>query len=403
MIWGLGDFAGLQLHHAAVLFVYAFAFVLSCMRGTILRINRYLLFLLAYILLLGVAFNGGALDFWLKYASYIGVIVVANHVVKAMQFGAFVEQITKVLKAILIICLILAAIAPVIAFHVIDGQNSLNGLYAQKNTFGRLLYFLLFFISLQLVMRGGRMRMREAVWIGVCAISLFLSNSRTSQVIGLILAVVPFAFKWRYVRLSLVPILLMAGILMTIGFATGQVAFGEVGSNHDYISVLGMDIPLTGRATIWQGALEGLNKEGRWLFGFGLEGFYGSNFKSYVSNIGLGVFVPADSHNGYIDLILNFGVVGAFIFFVIGMKLYLNASRFPTGGAKIAILSFLVLYLGSNLTESYFVKTSNITSFMFLVMFIYSYGYRDSRERREGAHAKEDFDHGLTDTLRAQT
>lgn|GEM_PF-3540161 len=403
MVWGLGDLAGLQLHHVAVLLVYAFAFVLSCMRGTIMRINRYLLFLLAYILLLGIAFNGGALDFWLKYASYIGVIIVANHVVKAMQFDAFVDQMTKALKAILIICLILAAMAPVIAFHVIDGQNSLNGLYAQKNTFGRLLYFLLFFISLQLVMRGGRMRMREGVWIGVCAISLLLSNSRTSQVMGLILALVPFAFKWRSVRLSLVPMLLMVAILTMIGFATGMVEFGEVGSNHDYISVLGMEIPLTGRATIWQGALEGLNKEGRWLFGFGLEGFYGSNFKSYVSNIGLGVFVPADSHNGYIDLILNFGIVGAFIFLAIGMKLYFNASRFPAGGAKIAILSFLVLYLGSNLTESYFVKTSNITSFMFLVMFIYSYGYRESRERAAGARAGADANHERADALRVLT
>ncbi len=91
--------------------------------------------------------------------------------------------------------------------------------------------------------------------------------------------------------------------------------------------------------------------------------------------------MPEDSHNGYVDLLLNLGMVGAIIFFIIGAKLYVNASRFPVSGEKIAILSFLILYLGSNLTESYFVKTSNITSFMFMVMFMYSYSYRRFQNR----------------------
>jgi len=369
MLWGIESVGGMQLHHVAVLIVYAYAFILSCMRGTILTVNRYLLFLLAYILVLGLALNAESLDFWLKYASYIGVIVVANHLVKAMPFEVFVGQVTVAMKAILAICIVL------------DGQNSLNGIYAQKNTFGRLIYFLLFFVGLQAVMQSRRLTTRDMVWMAFCAVSLFLSNSRTAQAMGLILAFVPFAFQWKIIRLSLVPVLASIVGLVVLGFATSQISFGEVGSNHDYIQVLGVEVPLTGRATIWQGALDGINKEGRWLFGFGLDGFYGSSYRSYVSNIGLGVFVPEDSHNGYVDLLLNLGMVGAIIFFIIGAKLYVNASRFPVSGEKIAILSFLILYLGSNLTESYFVKTSNITSFMFMVMFMYSYSYRRFQNR----------------------
>lgn len=376
MLWGIEGVGGMQLHHVAVLLVYGYAFILSCMRGTILTVNRYLMFLLAYILVLGLALNAESLDFWLKYASYIGVIVVANHLVKVMPFEVFVGQVTIAMKAILAMCLVLALIAPVVAFHVIDGQNSLNGIYAQKNTFGRLIYFLLFFVGLQAVMQSRRLTTRDMMWMALCAASLFLSNSRTAQAMGLILAFVPFAFQWKIIRLSLVPSLVSIVGLIVLGFATSQISFGEVGSNHDYIRVLGMEVPLTGRATIWQGALDGINKEGRWLFGFGLDGFYGSSYRSYVSNIGLGVFVPEDSHNGYVDLLLNLGLVGAIIYFIIGTKLYVNASRFPVSGEKIAILSFLILYLGSNLTESYFVKTSNITSFMFMVMFMYSYSYR---------------------------
>ncbi|HEL3255250.1 TPA: O-antigen ligase family protein [Stenotrophomonas maltophilia] len=376
MIWGIGNIGGLQLHHVAVLLVYGYAFILSCMRGTILMVNRYLLFLLAYILILGLALNAESLDFWLKYASYIGVIIVANHLVKVMPFEVFIGQVTVAMKMILAICLVLAPVAPVVAFHVIDGQNSLNGMYAQKNTLGRLIYFLLFFVGLQAVMQSRRLTIRDMAWMALCAFSLFLSNSRTAQAMGLLLAFLPFAFQWRFIRLSLVPVLISVVGLIVLGFASGQISFGEVGSNHDYIQVLGIEIPLTGRATIWQGALDGVNKEGRWLFGFGLDGFYGSDYRSYVSNIGLGVFVPEDSHNGYVDLLLNLGLVGVVIFFVIGVKLYVNASRFPVSGEKIAIFSFLILYLGSNLTESYFVKTSNITSFMFMVMFMYSYSYR---------------------------
>ncbi len=161
----------MQLHHVAVLIVYAYAFILSCMRGTILTVNRYLLFLLAYILVLGLALNAESLDFWLKYASYIGVIVVANHLVKAMPFEVFVGQVTVAMKAILAICIVLALIAPVVAFHVIDGQNSLNGIYAQKNTFGRLIYFLLFFVGLQAVMQSRRLTTRHGV-MAFCAVSL---------------------------------------------------------------------------------------------------------------------------------------------------------------------------------------------------------------------------------------
>lgn len=377
MFWGLGDLGGIQLHHGAILLIYGYALILSCARGSLARINKFLIVLLAYILLTGVALNGWSLDFWLKYFSYIGVIVVANHVAKTMPLKTFVLHVSGVLKMMLAISLVLAVVLPFIAFHVVDGQNSLNGVYVQKNTFGRLIYFLIFFISLQLVAGWKRPVARDLMWVILCSIGLILSNSRTSQAMALILGLVPFAFKYSYIRLSIVPILLALVVLTIIGFASGEVYFGDLGTSRDYVTILGLDVPLTGRATIWQGALDGLNKEGRWLFGFGLEGFYGSSFRSYVSNIGLGVFVPADSHNGYIDLILNFGIVGALIFFIIGFKIYSNASRYPVGGEKIAILSFLVLYLASNITESFFVKTSNITSFMLLVMFLYSYGFRD--------------------------
>ncbi len=80
---------------------------------------------------------------------------------------------------------------------------------------------------------------------------------------GLILAFVPFAFQWKIIRLSLVPVLASIVGLVVLGFATSQISFGEVGSNHDYIQVLGVEVPLTGRQP--SGKRAGWNQQGRTL------------------------------------------------------------------------------------------------------------------------------------------
>lgn len=373
-VLGSGEEGRVQIHHVLILLPYVYAVLLSVAQKTLSSTNAYLAVLFLYVAVSGALTNYADLSFWLKLFSFFGVMALANHLSKVMSIEEFVCCSVKSLTVTFVLSLVFAAAFHNIAFNVVDDKLSLNSFYSQKNTYGRLVYFLIFFYACRHMLQRRRWRFRDVAFIALTLAALVLSNSRTSLGVAVMVLGLLGVAQWSWINRTF-----RASLVMLVAICVGLVLFGVisfvgVGDNHDSVSILGLLVPLSGRATIWDGVITGLNTEHRWWFGFGLEGFYNTPYAKYVTDIGLGKdFVPGDSHNGYIDLVANLGLVGAVIYFVIISRFLGLVRRINTPGVRGMLYIFVIIYLSSNFTESFFVKTSNITSFMFMLMFLYAY------------------------------
>ncbi len=119
---------------------------------------------------------------------------------------------------------------------------------------------------------------------------------------------------------------------------------------------------------IWQFAL-GMWRD-RPLLGYGLNGFW-TNPDIYYSYFRLHGWVLDNYHDGYVAIIMETGIVGLTLFTITALKLtsrlhYLLAVT--PRGQRLSVemtIVFMVMFFTINLTETYFLRSTNFLSVLF--------------------------------------
>jgi O-antigen ligase len=127
----------------------------------------------------------------------------------------------------------------------------------------------------------------------------------------------------------------------------------------------GKDLTLSGRVDIWKFAWDDIEK--KLLFGYGFATYWimGSSrleiFASYFEG-----FMVNEAHNGYLEILLQLGVVG-FIFFLFPIVAYIY--RMFKLNNNLAILIFISI-ITLNYTESVLFKVGlGVTTFYFMATY----------------------------------
>jgi len=123
---------------------------------------------------------------------------------------------------------------------------------------------------------------------------------------------------------------------------------------------------LSGRVDIWEFALNDVEKKIFLGYGFATYWIMGSSrleiFASYFEG-----FMVNEAHNGYIEILLQLGVVG-FIFFLFPIIAYVQ--RMFKLNSNLAILIFISI-VTLNYTESVLFKVGlGITTFYFMTAYV---------------------------------
>jgi len=248
-----------------------------------------------------------------------------------------------------VICALLSVLFIVALPHygtdVGANEGSWRGVFLQKNIFGR--YLVLGMITLFCWPTEG-VRSKLGKWF-VLALSVGLligSLSKGSWVVLVVAALlVPL---YRLFRVD------FKGLMVGISMAAAALGLAAVYvlSNLDAIfSLLGKDATLTARIPIWTTLLT-MSQGKRWL-GYGYEGFWSTNLMNVTWL--LGGFAPGKAHNGFIDLLLEVGVVGLGIFAICAVVAITRAikviarERDLQSEWPLLMLSLLLIY---NLFES---------------------------------------------------
>ncbi|HCR97421.1 MULTISPECIES: O-antigen ligase family protein [Halomonas] len=362
--------------YSLMLIILAYFGVLIFVRGIVLSPWVFLFpALFVYMLVTGV-FVGDVGTEVIKVIAYSFVVVVAAFAANKLTLLAFLETLVVSLFLLLIVNIAVSEFLPHIGLEAGKFEGDWKGIYDQKNALGRVGALLM--VSSMLLMFYSRDRAIQlySLFALVSAVIVTLNTgSRTGLATGVLVALITFAFglvyyvlKSNYLYKKAFITILAAEFLIASLLIAMNIEVIDLFSGHDGISIYGDFLSLTGRLTIWDFALTHINGVHFW-FGYGLDGFWTKeNFYLFGPIQGMGNFFPEDAHNGYIDIVVQGGFLGVVLYgiiFYLIMKKFVKNDNF---GFKevIVCFAFLMLFLISNITESYTTKSTNIIGFLFV-------------------------------------
>lgn len=247
---------------------------------------------------------------------------------------------------------ILALCFPEIGVEQAGSAGAWKGVFIEKNALGQTAVFaILVFTFVPLLTRWQR-------WSGIfmaCTV-LLLSNSATGILVTLVIVLtLPLYGISRRPAHIKVPLLFgICLVIMCVALSIQSIAGATLQS-------LDRSSDLTGRSELWNVVLQSINKR-PWL-GYGFSGFWqGTNgeWETVAESVG---WTPGFSHNGFLDVLLNVGIVGLTIFLIGYFAtcreciLYFAREKTRLGVWLCTFLLFTLLY---NITEGFLLTQNNI-------------------------------------------
>lgn len=277
------------------------------------------------------------------------------------------QQFKLVLWAMVITFLFSVALAvavPSIGRHTVEPFiGSWKGVFGQKNQFGA--HSTMTLIALFMLANYSERKQRWAlISLGVCFAALLVSSSVTALVlsfIGLSLAI----FYWRYAWLGKRSILL-ASLLILFATSFSYLLFSNW---TDILAFFDRDPTLSTRTLIWELVIGAKIPASPYL-GYGRGIFWDSatltrGFESIAYH------VPAHAHNGFLDLIIDVGLIGFSFFCVTWFVAYVRAARLAYSRKEAPYLwplLFLSMLLLFNIFESYLARLTSLYWVLFITV-----------------------------------
>ncbi|MEM9907986.1 MAG: O-antigen ligase family protein [Cyanobacteria bacterium P01_D01_bin.44] len=268
-----------------------------------------------------------------------------------------------------LICLFYIVAIPSVGIHANDRfSGAWKGIYASKNAFSAYMTMtLVTFFVLGTNNKNWLETLLARIASALSIVMIVLSTSKTGLVVFMPLAFVILAyqrFRWRGRR----TVFLVDAACLVI-LILGVYIF----SNWELlVSTVGGDPTLTGRTLIWESAFSKLGSN-LWL-GFGRESFWLPDNPIARGVPGLSeVYMPAHAHNGFIDLVVDLGIIGLTIFligYVATLVLSLKRSYCATTPEDLWPIALMMIIVASNLTESLLMKRANLFWVLYLINFL---------------------------------
>lgn len=310
------------------------------------------------------------LSVFIKLLAIVGVIQWAYLVADELSFAEFIRILAFSAIFFFFLSVVFIVVFPDLSRQYFWGEYVLTSFYNQKNTYGRFLVLAIVFCLFHYLLNKNKVML---LMMGLIFLVLLGTSSRTSLAMSFICIAVVIAIKLRLLNFGLLQLGLTVMIaVLFYGIGSGHIYFNGLGSALDSIVVFGHEVWTTGRSTVWNSLFYQLSYDEKWLLGYGLDRFFSDRVlvNQSMGDIGLGVFMPSDPHNGYIDAILSYGVVGLCLWALIVIYL-INGKGVSqlSDNRKAFVMVVLILMLVSNLSESFIVKSTNFYCFLFFYLF----------------------------------
>jgi O-antigen ligase len=285
----------------------------------------------------------------LLQTSYFGWYVASRFTIKQQ-----LALLAWALGIISIISLLFTLAFPGAAVEAGANAGSWRGPFTQKNLLARIMVLgALVFLLLAL----DTPKKRFVLWSGfsLCLLLVLLTNSKTGLLLLFMLVMlVPLYKALRWKDTKIIP-LLVIGVLIT-----GTIATLVIGNWEATLLSLGRDPTLSGRTNLWEAAIEKIMQR-PWL-GYGYQGFWLEDGEAFDIWKAEG-YKPPHAHNGFINMTLDFGLVGLFLFLLTLTVNYARAINWLCSGNRVIDLwpiCYITFFFMYNHSENTIVEHNSI-------------------------------------------
>lgn len=243
-----------------------------------------------------------------------------------------------------------------------------EGIYGHKNMFGLVSAYAFLFALYGVFRFGGGIRLLACASALVCVLELVVSKSKTSLGLSLLIPVLAtslialnyvIGFNIIFILIFLLFVFLSCYVLLTEVF---DIPFSEISQ-----AVFG-DPTFTGRTLIWD--FVGGIVERAPVLGQGFGSFWGIGDNSIAVREAPGFIAHLlQAHNGYLDVLLELGIVGLVILILLVCSALFLLGRLPVS-QKLTLwlfLSIMLLALVHNMMESSLFRGYTLTWIMLLL------------------------------------
>lgn len=264
-----------------------------------------------------------------------------------------------------------ALAVPSVGLHVGDKfDGAWKGIYSQKNVLSSVmaLTMLVFFI-LSIANRNRTERLLARCGLLFSIMLIILSTSLSGLLVFIALLIIVLAsrvFRWRgYESVLLLDVVGMI-VLGTVTYLSG--------TWQDIVVSMGKDPTLSARTLIWEGSMDTLMARSP-LVGFGRSAFWvpGNDAAFEIGALSHRGFVPSHGHNGYVDVLMDLGLVG-FGLFVLGLLITfgmaLRRAYRATEPEDLWPFAFLTLMMIYNMTESLLMWRTSLYWVVYMIVFL---------------------------------
>jgi exopolysaccharide production protein ExoQ len=301
-------------------------------------------------------------------ALLLGSILLLYYIMSRYQLDQVLELLLVLGIGTIVASIVFAVALPQYGLDQMGGHSSAwKGIFSAKNYLGNLA---LFFLTATVSYRARTPFLRAARLSQVifCLTAIVFSRAATAYMLTAVYIGYFVTLKSLH-RLRKKDYFVVSFLLLVAFFSLTVVIVVWPGF---LFTLLGKDVTLTGRTEIWSAVLDSIAK--RPLIGYGYQAFWlGLQGESYRVILAVS-WVLAQAQNGFLDVMLEMGVVGLTIVLLVfgfafrdGVVCLLQSRDQTQLRAVEWYLAIVVLTLFYNLDESFLFDPKHLGSMMFLL------------------------------------
>lgn len=153
--------------------------------------------------------------------------------------------------------------------------------------------------------------------------------------------------------------LVFAGSLTVLTFLFSKEILASI------FALAGKNLTLTGRTDLWADILIEVKKH--FLIGCGYKGFWIVDSPKILEVYETYIWLPRQSHNGYIDILNETGIIGLMSFIGIVINYFVNLVKYKE---KSIWIWFVIVALIENITESVLLTPGGVMTVLFLFAYL---------------------------------
>lgn len=268
--------------------------------------------------------------------------------------------------AVMALSVLFVLARPEVGISGLPHPGAWRGVFATKNGLGQTM--LLALVTF-LVLAGMSQRRRWPLLAAVGATALLvLSTAKTPVAVACVLTPVALLVRAAHRHPSRAGYL--AAVAAAGAFAAPFVLFVAL---EPVLALLGRDLTLTGRSEIWRLAWEKIQEQP--LLGYGYGAFWSASSGPVLDIWYVTGWIVPNAHNGYLDLMLSFGVLGLPLYSLLALRTIVRMSRmgawFDPWSALWAVC-FMTLFLIYGFSESSLMEQNTIIWLLVVALAAYA-------------------------------